>query len=190
MQYLTVVLLFLLGACSAPTTQAKHADGQRHPVPGAVRATVVVPAEAEIVAPTTWMWPSKDGPILLTVRRQPEPNEGANPFLDREIKKLQAGGEIGIAGDRRVPLGDLEGRLIEATTLLKEETPTALWQLVCVAEEGMYTVTVAGPLLAMQERREKLQGFLKSLRVGLPEEVPVKHEAVVELVEPPTPTGK
>ena len=188
-QSLLVVLLLLTGCSGADTvSDLPKTDGERHPLIGAPHASVIVPKGLDTAAPLTWVWHAPEGPILLTVRRQQEPLDGMNAQLDREIRKMQEGGDADVMADRTLPLGDLEGRLVEATTLRKEDPPTSLWLLLCVAEDGMYALTIAGPTGAIKDRRKELTAFMESLRVlpvqtTLPQQQ--KRAPVPDLVEPP-----
>jgi hypothetical protein len=186
--WIGLLALLFLGCSGAEITQElPRTDGERHPLIGAPHASVIVPKGLEVAAPLTWVWRIPEGPILLTVRRQQEPQDGMNAQLDREIRKMQEGGDADVMADRTLPLGDLEGRLVEATTLRKEDPPTSLWLLLCVAEDGMYALTIAGPTGAIKDRRKELTAFIESLRVlpvqnVLPQPQPAP---VPDLVEPP-----
>ncbi len=183
------LLLFALAACSGPEVlvELPKTDGMRHPLLGAPHVSVVVPKDMEVVQPLTWAWRTVDGPIVLTVRRQQEPADGMNAELDREIRKMQEGGEADLMGDATLQLGDLEGRLVEATTLRKADPPTTLWLMLCVAEDGMYALTVAGPTGGIKDRRVELLAFMHSLRIVPPQERTGQPAApqVPDLVEPP-----
>lgn len=182
------LLASLLTACSGADTSPEllKTDGQRHSLLGAPQASVIVPKDLDVAAPLTWLWQTTEGPILLTVRRQQEPQDGMNAELDREIAKMQQGGDADVMADRKLPLGDLEGRLVEATTLRKDDPPASLWLLLCVAEDGMYALTVAGPSGAIRERRKELTAFMESLRVmSAPQPAPQAAAPVPDLVEPP-----
>lgn len=191
MAALVLTLLLALTACSGAETvpDLPKTDGQRHALLGAPYASVIVPKGLDVAAPLTWLWPSNDGALLLTVRRQQEPVDGMNAELDRVIRKMQEGGEADVMGDRIVPLGDLEGRLVEATTLRNVDPPTSLWLMLCVAEDGMYALTVAGPTGVIKDRRKDLLTFVESLRVNVPQ-VPASERptpaSVPDLVEPPS----
>ena len=178
-----------LAACSGAgpvVLDLPRTDGERHPLLGAPHASVAVPKDLEVVAPLTWVWQTPDGPLLLGVRRNQEPREGMHAALDREIRQMQAGGEADVMADHLVQLGDLEGRLVEATTTKKDAPPTALWLLLCGAEDGLYALSVAGPTVAMGERRKDLQAFLTSLRVATPPPPPAPRAGTVpDLVAPP-----
>jgi hypothetical protein len=178
----------LFAACSGAETapDLPKTDGQRHVLLGAPHASVIVPKGLEVAAPLTWVWQTNDGGILLTVRRQQEPPEGMNVQLDHVIRQMQQGGEADLMGDRIVQLGDLEGRLVEATTLRKADPPTSLWLMLCVAEDGMYALTVAGPTVAIRDRRKDLLMFVESLRVASPQDrVSQPQQVVPDLVLPP-----
>ena len=189
-----MALTLLLTACSGAETtpDLPKTDGTRHSLLGAPHVSVIVPKGLDVAAPLTWVWQTPDGPILVTVRRQQEPQDGMNAELDREIRKMQEGGDADVMGDRMVPLGDLEGRLVEATTTRKQDPPNSLWLLLCVAEDGMYALTVAGPTVAVKDRRSELLAFMESLRIVSPQPpAPQPAAAVPDLVEPPpaaTPT--
>ena len=61
-----------------------------------------------------------------------------------------------------------------------------LRSLLCVAEDGMYALTVAGPAVAIKDRRKQLLTFVESLRITPPQERGARHDAPVpDLVEPP-----
>ncbi len=185
---LLMALALVLPACSGAETtpDMPKTDGLRHSLLGAPHASVIVPKGLETAAPLTWLWPTNDGPILLTVRRQQEPPEGMNAQLDHVIREMQQGGDADLMGDRVVQLGDLEGRLVEATTLRKQDPPTSLWLMLCVVEDGMYALTVAGPTGAIKDRRKELLTFVESLRVAMPSERgPQGEKPVPDLVEPP-----
>lgn len=162
-------------------------DGERHSVVGAPHASLVVPKDCEIYDATTWVWTTGEGPILLTLRRQLEPPEGMDAYLDKEIRTVLAGGEVGLSGDTRVNVGDLEGRLLEFNTLRKQVEPTTMWLLVTLAEDGMYTTGVAGPLVAVKDRQKALRAFQLSLRVSAPAERIELHQQpnAPDLVPPP-----
>ncbi len=188
-RFLQLLAALTLTACSGTDVVPELAktDGLRHPLLGAPHASVIVPKGLDVAAPLTWLWPSNDGPILLTVRRQQEPGDGMNAQLDRVIRTMQEGGEADVMGDSIVQLGDLEGRLVEATTLRKQDPPTSLWLMLCVAEDGMYALTVAGPTGVIKDRRKELRAFMESLRIVSPQpQPPGQSPPVPDLVEPPT----
>ncbi len=188
LQGLLFTLLLACVACSGAETAAElpKTDGQRHVLLGAPHASVIVPKGLDVAAPLTWVWQTNDGAILLTVRRQQEPPDGMNAQLDHVIRQMQQGGEADLMGDRSVQLGDLEGRLVEATTLRKADPPTSLWLMLCVAEDGMYALTVAGPTVALKERRKELLQFVESLRIASPQDhTAVPTQPVPDLVAPP-----
>jgi len=193
-RHLTRLLLLYaalaLAACSGVETmdELPKTDGLRHPLLGAPHVSVVVPKGLDVVQPLTWLWQTEDGPILLTVRREQEPADGMNAGLDREIRALEQGGQAELADDRAVQLGDLEGRVVEATTVRKDQPPTSAWLMVCVAEDGMYVLTVAGPASAIKDRRPELLAFIESLRIASPADrpSPPPQAPVPDLVEPPT----
>ena len=184
---LVALLSGMMGCSGAEVMEYPHADGERHSIVGAPNASIIVPKECEIYAPTTWVWPTPEGPILLTLRSQQEPAEGMDAYLDKEIRATLAGGEVGLAEDKRVMVGDLEGRLLEVNTLRKQDEPTSLWMVVTVAEDGMYTTGVAGPLVAMKDRKAALRAFQLSLRVAVPTDKTELHQkpTAPDLVPPP-----
>jgi hypothetical protein len=155
-------LSVLLLACSGGqvlTTSPEdlpRADGQRHAVAGS-RASLEVPKDFRIVDPTTWLVPlGSDQGILAHLQRTQEPAEGAMVQLDNAIAALQKQGEADVERDEHVLLGDLDARLVQALEL-REKPAKALWMVVTAAEDGMYTLTLAGPVAEMRKRGAMLE---------------------------------
>lgn len=169
--------LFVLGcalvaACSgaqvASVDQLPKADGQRHTLPGS-RASIVIPKDFRIADATTWIWPlGQERNVIVHVQRAQEPEMGAMAWLDKTVADMEKQGAAGVERDQRVLLGDLDGRLLEAIEL-RSKPPNALWQLMTVAEDGMWTVTAAGPADALRQRRTVVEAFLLSLRIEAPD---------------------
>lgn len=144
-----------------------RADGQRHAVAGS-RASLEIPKEFRIVDATTWLLPlGPNAGILAHLQRAQEPADGAMAQLDRAIAELQKQGEADVERDERVILGDLDARLLQALEL-REKPAKGLWMIVTAAEDGMYTLTVAGPVAEMRTRQAILEPLLLSLRVEAP----------------------
>ncbi len=166
------------------------ADGQRHSLANS-RASLQAPVPFRVVDATTWVLPLAPGSgILVHVQRVQEPAEGAMGHLDKMIADLQRQGEADVERDEKILLGDLDGRFVRALEL-RAKPAKGLWMVVTVAEDGMYTVTAAGPLTALRERQALLESFLLSLRVDPPEGTarPVHKQAIAEDIDLPQPTS-
>lgn len=174
------ILLALLGtilACSGKTlVDLPVTTGGRRTLPAAP-GSVEVPPGLRIVDPQTWALPLPDGKVIgLRLQRLPDPDGGAMAQVDKLIRQMEKTGQAGVERDAVVQLGDLEGRLVQAVDLGKED-PQALWLVVAVAEDGVYTASVAGPATEVRSRRGMLEGFLLSLRVPVPGRVPAPAPA-------------
>lgn len=176
------LLLTSLSACGGPQGVGRSSvrtDGSRIGLPG-MRASVQVPKGFEVVDDRTWVQKlGQDRGVILRVHQQPEPPEGADRHVDKLIQDLEKQGEAGVETDRTVPLGDLDGRLVQAIEL-RRRPPAALWLVVAVAEDGLYTVSVAGPADELRKRRTEFEGFLQSLRVLQPAGPPVPRDKPIE----------
>ena len=151
--------------------QLVAADGQRHAIAGS-RATLVVPKDFRVVDPTTWVWPlGQDRGIVLHVQRSQEPEAGMQATIDAQVRAIEQQGEAGIERDKMVPVGDLEGRLVQAVELRKRPAH-ARWVLSVLAEDGVYTLTLDGEADELRRRQTVLDALLRSLRVPLPKPTP------------------
>lgn len=160
--------LGLCAACSAPQqVPPQLATGERVPIPDTA-ASIVVPRGFAKLDDGTWgIEVDRGRAVVLKVQRAAEPEVGAQAHVDRLIADMHRQGNEDLERDELVPLGDLQGRMLQAVELRGEE-PASLWLMVVVAEDGMYTATVAGPALELRRKRQELEGFLKSLRIPLP----------------------
>jgi hypothetical protein len=168
-------LVGAVGCSSAPQLasieQLPAADGQRHPISGS-QASLVVPRDFRIVEPTTWVWPlGQNRAIVLRVQRAQEPEAGLQATLDAQVRAIEQQGEAGIERDQMVPVGDLEGRLLEAVEL-RRRPPQARWVLTVLAEDGVYTLSLDGEAEELRRRQTVLEATLRSLRVPLPKPTP------------------
>jgi len=163
---LILLLVAVLCACGAAQSGTKQADGARHTVAG-TRVSIEVPKGYLIGEGMNWGTDTPQGGILLTVRRQAEPAEGMKAYADQYIKQTQKSGLADIEYDKTVPLGDLEGRLIQAIELNRDH-PAAIWLMLALAEDGLYAAAASGPAAALLVRRQELETFLKSLRIAAP----------------------
>ncbi len=183
------LLLALQCACGAAQGAARHADGKRHAVAG-TKVSVEVPAGYLIGEGMNWGSDTPQGAILLTVRRQAEPAQGLKAYADQYIQQTQKSGLADIEYDKIVPLGDLEGRLIQAIEL-NRDNPAAIWLMLTLAEDGLYAAAASGPAAALLVRRQELETFLKSLRIDAPSDPkgPPKADPFVDvdLPQPVTP---
>lgn len=166
------------------------ADGQRHSIANS-RASIQPPVEFRVVDATTWVLPlSREAGILVHLQRAQDPAEGAMAHLDKVIADLQKQGEADVERNESITLGDLDGRFVQALEL-RAKPAKALWMVVTVAEDGMYTVTAAGPVAALRERQALLESFLLSLRVDPPEGTsrPVHAKPIAEEIDLPQPAS-
>lgn len=185
---LILLLVAVLCACGAAQGRNKQADGTRHTVAG-TRVSVEVPKGYLIGEGMNWGSATPEGAILLTVRRQAEPAEGMKAYADQYIKQTQKSGLADIEYDKTVPLGDLEGRLIQAIELNRDH-PAAIWLMLTLAEDGLYAAAASGPAAALLVRRQELETFLKSLRIEAPNDPKAAAKkdpfAEVDLPQPAT----
>lgn len=185
-------------ACSAPQTAPRGL-----PTTGAAVA-VTLPAvrhSVRIAPPAGWIpldgatWSLPQGDrvaLVLHVHGQVEPERGAMAEVDRVLKDLQKGGAAGVQADRRVLLGDLDGRFIQ-TVELRGAEPKGLWMTVTAAENRqLVTATAAGLAADLAAHGAAVEAALLSLRVEAPVAArPSGHRpmpAELELTEETTPT--
>jgi len=165
-----VVLLVLIGctACSAAQqVPPQLATGERVPIEGTT-ASIVVPRGFAKLDEGTWgIEVDRGRTIVLKVQRTMEPVSGAQAHIDHLVADMHRQGNEDLERDAWVPLGDLQGRMLQVVELRGEE-PASLWLIVLVAEDGLYTATATGPAVELRSKRLELEGFLKSLRVPLP----------------------
>ena len=141
--------------------------GERVPIEGTSASIVVPRGYAKLDAGTWGLELERGRAVLLKVQRVPEPEIGAQTYVDQIVAAMHSQGNEDLERDEAVTLGDLRGRLLEAVELRGNE-PASLWLVVLVAEDGMYTATVAGPAVEVRSKRAELEAFLTSLRVPLP----------------------
>lgn len=128
--------------------------------------------------PQTWALPLGSADpvpgqaLFLRLQVTPEPEGGATAHVNRLLADIERQGQAGVLRDQVVALGDLDGRLIEAAdlppTTRGQGNPQALWLVVVVAEDGMYTASATGPAAELKARRPLLEAFLLSVRVAAP----------------------
>ncbi|MSP91540.1 MAG: hypothetical protein EXR79_07030 [Myxococcales bacterium] len=167
-------------SCSAPQTGPRAL-----PTTGATvdvslpalrhRVRIAPPAGWTPLDSATWSLPYGDKgdnvALLLHVHGQPEPARGAMAEVDRVLADLQKGGAAGVQADRRVTLGDLDGRYIQ-TVELRGDQPKGLWMTVTAAEGGqLVTATAAGLAADLVANAQAVEAALLSLRVDPPESV-------------------
>ncbi len=197
--WIGLMLTVATAACSGASSNEislenlPQTDGIRHTISQS-RASVLIPKGWRIAAPTSWLRQvAPELAILLHIERLPEPEGGAQTYVDRMIADTTSAGEADIESDRRVRLGDLDARLVQ-TVELRGAAPKALWSLVVSAEDGMWLASVLGPVSDLRAKRSEVMAALLSLRIDAPPGAPrqdgrpLPPELELELPEAVTPS--
>jgi hypothetical protein len=162
---LIVLLLHALAAfaCAGPAANSDKATGDRVDIGP---ASVVPPKGWRKLETLGWMLPLDEyRALVLRVNRIQEPDQGADAHVDQLLADVRKSGTADVEADRNVMLGDLDGRLIQ-TVETQGSDPQALWLIVALAEDGLYTASAVGPAAEMHKRRTEIEAFLLSLRVA------------------------
>ena len=181
--------LALLG-CSAPENPPLElSDGKRVLVPIGDRNVVTVEpiAGAGIADGQTWaLLLGQSRALVLRVYRAPEPEGGGDKYVDSLLAALGKSGQADVEGDVRIKLGDLDARLVKAVEL-RNKPALALWMVIAVAEDGLYTASVYGERDVIVEKTKEVEGFLRSLRIDNRDGSPVRPARKMDGddVEPP-----
>lgn len=159
--------LWLAGCSGAETANLPTTDGRAVTVPLATTQHVRVtpPKGCKVAQPDLWV--CQHGPdrvTILRVARLAEPEDGSDAYLDRLVRDLGKNGQADVERDERIALGDLEARRIDAVAL-REKPPTAIWLVAVAAEDGLYTVSVAGLASDLRDKSKDYDAFLQSLRI-------------------------
>ncbi len=127
--------------------------------------TLHVPVGFERKKPLIWTLDAGGSRhALLWLERKDLPKQGVKAWVQRSAADL---GRFGLAGVTRrdtVPLGDLEGYLVEAITLVGKQRQAAM-QIVVGAEDGMYVLSILSTIEAMAKNRKAFDTALRSLRI-------------------------
>lgn len=162
----------LLAACSSPqelgNLPTTSGDRLTVPIGRQNQVTFAPPKGWKQVEDQTWALSlGQDRVLLMRANLSAEPEGGLDGFIDQQLKEVGKLGQGGAERDERVMLDDLEGRLLKVVDL-KNRPPVALWMVAAVAEDGLYTATVLGPLDDLRKRGDEVEKALRSLRIAPP----------------------
>ena len=185
-------LLSPLGAasCSGPEQQpTQFASGHRTIIAVSERnvVSIVPPLGAAIADRQTWAWLlANSRGLVLRVHRAPEPDGGADKYVDSLLAALGKSGQADVETDERIKLSDLDARMIHAVEL--RNTPVmALWMVLTVAEDGLYMASAYGERETLLAQQQGVRAFLLSLRVESRDKPPAQPIRKIDGddVEPP-----
>ncbi len=156
------------------------ATGERLTAPIGIlnQVTLSPPKGWKQIEPQTWALSlGQDRLMVMKANLATGIEGGADSFVDKQLNELGKLGQGGTERDERLPLGDLEGRLIKVVDL-RNRPPVGLWMMAADAEDGLFTLTVLGPLDDLRKHGPAIDAALQSLRiappVGLTRETPKK----------------
>ncbi len=157
-------LTFVTACAGGSVVPTPVRTGSRHGLAGSP-ASIVIPTGLRKLDHRTWArFEGGQAVVILRFAIKPEVDATLDGHVDDVVAALGRDGTWGVTRDERVDLADLEARLIEALELFGESR-RALWQIVTVAETGLYTVSLIGLASALEAHRAVYEGALRSLRV-------------------------
>ncbi len=162
-----VALLFCssLAGCGAATVVAPLLSAARRTTVRTLDVSLDVPTGLDRKKPHVWTLDS--GGVrhaMLWLERKPMPKDGVDAWVARTSAVLGRGGVAGVTRREVVHLGDLEGHLLEAVTLIGQTRHCAM-QLMVGAEDGMYVASVLATIEAMRRNHKAFETALRSLRI-------------------------
>lgn len=145
-------------------------NGERLTAPIGIlnQVTLSPPKGWQQLEPHTWALSlGQDRVLVMKANLATGIEGGAEAFVDKQLQELGKLGQGGTERDDRVLLGDLDARLIKVVDL-RNRPPMGLWMMAADAEDGMFTLTVLGPLDDLRKNGPAIDTALLSLRVAPP----------------------
>ena len=189
--FMVALAMALVPACGQPMVpDYPTVDGQKVTAPVGIlnQVTLSPPKGWKQIEPHTWALPlGQDRLVILKANLATGIDGGAGSFVDKQLQELGKNGQGGTESDERLVLGDLDARLIKVVDL-RNRPPMGLWMVAADAEDGLFTLTVLGPLDDLRKHAGAIDACLASLRiappVGVQRDVPKRPPIEDDLVPP------
>lgn len=152
-------------------------NGERLTAPIGIlnQVTLSPPKGWQQIEPQTWALAlGQDRVLVMKANLATGIEGGADSYVDKQLHEIGKLGQGGTERDERVKLGDLDARLIRVVDL-RNRPPVGLWMMAADAEDGLFTLTVLGPLDDLRKHGAAIETSLQSLRIAPP--VGVTREA-------------
>lgn len=162
---LWVLLTASLIGCGGATLGAPQVGSGRNVVVRDLDVSIDIPAGFERKKPLIWALDA--GGVrhaFLWLERRAKPDQGVEAWLNKSAADLGRFGMAGIIRRQPVEIGDLQGQIVEAITLVGQQRH-AVMQLVVEAEDGMYLVSILGTIDAMRRNHKAFDAALRSFRI-------------------------
>lgn len=132
------------------------------------QVTLSPPKGWQQIEPQTWALSlGQDRLLVMKANLATGIEGGADSYVDKQLHEIGKLGQGGTERDERVKLGDLDARLIRVVDL-RNRPPVGLWMMAADAEDGLFTLTVIGPLDDLRKNSAEIETALNSLRIAPP----------------------
>lgn len=189
---LTMGLAALSGCGQQVLADYPTVNGERLTAPIGIlnQVTLSPPKGWQQIEPQTWALSlGQDRVLVMKANLATGIEGGADSFVDKQLQEIGKLGQGGTERDERALLGDLDARLIRVVDL-RNRPPIGLWMMVVEAEDGLFTLTVLGPLDDLRKHSAAIETALQSLRiappVGVTREAPKRPAIEDDLPAPPS----